>query len=247
MYEIIKTVFDGNADTVIIEVMDMESSKKYILKAVRPGGKPVQVRREMTFLPMLKHDNIIKHRDVVSVGKYEGILLDRAVGGDLLEMVKSCEWLEESVVKNIARSLVSALCHVHNIGVIHRDVKLDNILIMESGNDFNGCNVVLADFGCASYDGCCGLSGTSDYAAPEVNQGRSYDASVDMWSLGVTLFTALVGELPFDDVPESADHVFIPYIDDVSDECRDFIGSLLKFCPSERLSADQAMKHAWFA
>lgn len=239
----VKTVFDANPDSVIMEIMSREDRKKYIWKVACKNSRADQVDNDAAYLPIVIHDNVLKSHGMLELDGYRGLLLDRAEGGDLLDSIG--KGMSESVVKNIARCMVQALCHVHNCNVIHRDVKPDNILFMRSEDVATGLHCVLSDFGCAGTGICRGQCGSGAYMAPEMYLGKRYNGSVDMWSLGVTLFTCLCAKYPYAKIPESQRMAKVPTIEGVSDECVCFIEDLLQFNPYDRMSAPDALEHEW--
>ena len=140
--------------------------------------------------------------------------------------------------------------------VVHRDIKPENILIV--GKESSGLlRVKLIDFGTAkifSESKNKALVGSSYYIAPEVIRGR-YDEACDLWSIGVIMYIMLVGTPPFngdddDDILRAVsigkyDTTYPQYIS-LSENAKDLISKLLKFNPSERITAQDALQHPWF-
>ena len=123
--------------------------------------------------------------------------MEYAAGGDMYDLIKDGGALSEADARFYFRQLVSALEYCHSHFVVHRDLKLENLLLSESKE-----RVMLADFGLSNrlvpgrpLETLCG---SSQYAAPEVLCGDSYlGLASDVWSLGVVLYTFLMGALPF--------------------------------------------------
>ena len=116
-------------------------------------------------------------------------------GGDLYKYLKKRRWLEERQAKFIFRQLMLGVTYMHSQGVVHRDLKLENILLDSSGN------VKIGDFGVSRrifkdqtlYEQC----GTPTYIAPEVMSDSGYKGfKVDIWSAGICLFHLLHGHVP---------------------------------------------------
>jgi calcium-dependent protein kinase len=149
--------------------------------------------------------------------------------------------------------LLFALNHCHSNKVTHRDIKLENIIV----NEFDHPKII--DFG-LSKDASAkqilkSMAGTPYFMAPEILQGKSYNEKVDMWSLGVVIYTMLCGYRPFDG--ENAKEVFSAVETgdyrmggknwgNISNDAKDFVSSLLEINPKKRISAKQALKHPWF-
>jgi serine/threonine protein kinase len=181
--------------------------------------------------------------------------------GDLCDAVMD-RMFSERDVKRFFYRLLGGLRTMHGKGIIHRDIKLDNIFLADSSDI---CCARLGDFGHAlirgvhqSYSRC----GSKEYSAPELmdaqksnrNEG-TYDTPVDMWSAGVVLYCVLSREFPFVSFPpealqkaiSTADFGFqSPHWEILSGEVKDLIRKLLVVDPMRRLTAAEAMEHPWF-
>ena len=155
-----------------------------------------KVFQEVYLLKKIKHSNVIRLLEVFESQKHLLIVMEYAGGGDLLRLIKRRGKLEETDGKYIFKQIVYGMAHIHCRSVIHRDVKLDNILLdSEKG-------VKICDFGVSKIikkgefikEQC----GTPAYLAPEIIVDQGYEGFfVDMWSLGVLLFAMLCGTVPF--------------------------------------------------
>lgn len=150
------------------------------------------------------------------------------------------------------RGLFQAINHCHAQGVVHRDIKPDNIMITADNT------VRLIDFGLSkatkNNKNMTTVAGTPFYMAPEVLEG-SYSAKADIWSLGVLLYTLVCGYLPFQGnsapevfrkIKEAEFHFNHAEFETVSEECKDLIRKLLIINQKKRLDGQKALNHPWF-
>ena len=172
------------------------------LKVLRPryAGDPqfeARFRNEFEVVSDFEHPNIVRILDVGRDDDTTYFAMDYYPDsvGDRLERDGP---LDEATVVGIARSVAEALRYAHDAGVIHRDIKVDNILLTEDGR------AVVADFGIAravsGYVSATGQNmtiGTPHYVSPEQAQGRQLDGRSDLYALGVTLYKAVTGNVPF--------------------------------------------------
>eukprot|EP00011_Vannellida_sp_DIVA3-517-6-12_P011611 CAMPEP_0114625010 /NCGR_PEP_ID=MMETSP0168-20121206/11055_1 /TAXON_ID=95228 ORGANISM="Vannella sp., Strain DIVA3 517/6/12" /NCGR_SAMPLE_ID=MMETSP0168 /ASSEMBLY_ACC=CAM_ASM_000044 /LENGTH=344 /DNA_ID=CAMNT_0001836289 /DNA_START=121 /DNA_END=1155 /DNA_ORIENTATION=- len=158
-----------------------------------------RIKREVENMKELQHEHIVALKDVFQTNRFICIVMEFAESGDLFEHIKSHNKgrLTEKESFRLFRQMLLAVDHCHKSRVVHRDLKPENILL-----DSNE-NVKIADFGFsrtfdpngAMLSTCCGSVG---YAAPELLLGEKYTGpSADIWSLGVILYTMLVGVGPF--------------------------------------------------
>ena len=155
-----------------------------------------KVFQEVYLLKKIKHSNVIRLLEVFESPKHLLIVMEYAGGGDLLKLIKKRGGLKEQDSKFIFKQIVYGLSHIHCRSVIHRDIKLDNILLdCEKG-------VKICDFGVSKIikkgqrikEQC----GTPAYLAPEIIIDKGYEGFfVDVWSLGVLLYAMLCGTVPF--------------------------------------------------
>ena len=155
-----------------------------------------RLRREVQAVRQLSHPNIVGVYDVVDDGPWSFVVMEYVPGPDLAVRVRQRGPLDPDATARLGREITAALAAAHRLGIVHRDVKPQNILLAPDGR------ARLTDFGSARLAGqetvtqTGGLVGTVDYAAPEQLAGARGDARVDEYALGVTLYYALTGELP---------------------------------------------------
>ncbi|XP_042360513.1 NUAK family SNF1-like kinase 2 [Plectropomus leopardus] len=157
----------------------------------------VHIRREIEIMSSLCHPHIITIYEVFENKDKIVIVMEYASRGDLYDYICDKKNISEREARHFFRQIVSAVHYCHQNGIVHRDLKLENILLDGSGN------VKIADFGLSNlYHGDEYLQtfcGSPLYASPEIVNGRPYRGpEVDTWSLGVLLYTMVHGTMPFD-------------------------------------------------
>lgn len=217
---------------------------------------------EFKLLENISHSNIVVVKEWFDEINNFYIVQEKLNGGDLQQRLEQVFQFPENETKRLINDISEALNYLHELKIGHRDVKLENILLQ---TDSSSVIAKLSDFGLAKKlskvddKGFTTMCGTISYAAPEVLQGTPYGLNVDCWSLGVVMYSLLVGYQPFrsDDDDELS---LIRNIsndeplsfnekdwDGISTHAKDLITSLLKKDVNERLAISQVMKHSWFA
>ena len=200
---------------------------------------------------LLGHPNIIKLLEVFENKKYVFFVMEYAANGDLLRYLKQKTMLEEEEGKYMFYQIACGLRYIHKQGIIHRDIKLDNILLDESFH----CKI--CDFGVSRYmkphelvnEQC----GTPAYLAPEIVLEKGYKGfGADIWSLGILLFCVLTGSMPFKAGTIESLHKIIvkgefefPEGSKLSADAKDLIKNMLVVNPEKRFSIEDVLKHRW--
>ncbi|MFC7272529.1 serine/threonine-protein kinase [Paractinoplanes rhizophilus] len=159
--------------------------------------------QERTILMMMRHENIVGVHDLFSVGGSLALVMDYVSGGSLRNRLISAGTLPPAEAATLLAQVAAALAQAHELGVVHRDVKPDNILLQESGGRHE---VRLTDFGIARVLDAAGLTtpqaivGTPHYMAPEAIQGDAEPAS-DVYSAGIVLYELVTGAPPYSGEP----------------------------------------------
>jgi len=159
------------------------------------------IHREIYILAGLKHPNIMRLFEVIDSPSKCHLVMELCHGKNLYHFVrrKFMKCLTESEAIPIFRQIVSAVAYMHGLGLVHRDLKLENILI----NDFAGLNQIkIIDFGfatnCQEGAKLSMFCGTPCYMDPDLTKSKKYSGqAVDVWALGVILFLLLTGGVPF--------------------------------------------------
>ncbi|KAM5181352.1 ribosomal protein S6 kinase-related protein [Mantella aurantiaca] len=191
----------------VLKVLNCTEQKVFALK-VLPKGDVLQRNTLKQCKEEVSIQRQVKHPFIQCLGEsWQGqrhlfIMCNYCRYGDLHSLWMSVKQTDEGTVRLFAAELVSVLVYLHNLGIIHRDVKMENILLDERGH------LKLSDFGLSRHlpfgERAYTICGTLQYMAPEVLSGGPYSHSADWWSLGVLLYTLTVGEFP---VPCAKDHI----------------------------------------
>uniref|UniRef100_A0A8C3A0Z7 non-specific serine/threonine protein kinase n=1 Tax=Cyclopterus lumpus TaxID=8103 RepID=A0A8C3A0Z7_CYCLU len=236
-YRLLKTIGKGNF------------AKVKLARHVLTGREVRQLFREVRIMKVLNHPNIVKLFEVIETEKTLYLVMEYASGGEVFDYLVAHGRMKEKEARAKFRQIVSAVQYCHQRRIVHRDLKAENLLLDAD------MNIKIADFGFSNeftvgskLDTFCG---SPPYAAPELFQGKKYDGpEVDVWSLGVILYTLVSGSLPFDgqNLKELRERVLrgkyrIPFY--MSTDCENLLKKLLVLNPVKRGSLEQIMKDHW--
>ncbi|KAI9471149.1 kinase-like domain-containing protein, partial [Coemansia mojavensis] len=252
-YQLAKTIGAGSMGKVKV-ALDTRTNKRprerYTTKdRERRENKDIRVVREVAINRLLHHPHICMLHDVVVHPNHYYIFQELVSGGQMLDYIISHGRLKEKHARKFARQIASAIDYCHHNSIVHRDLKIENILISANGN------IKLIDFGLSNlYSPRSQLStfcGSLYFAAPELLNAQPYTGpEVDLWSFGVVLYVLVCGKVPFDDQSMPALHAkikrgHVEYPAWLSPECRHLLSRLLVVNPRRRATMGEAIRHPW--
>ncbi|KAM9450739.1 serine/threonine-protein kinase MARK2 isoform 17-T17 [Clarias gariepinus] len=252
-YRLLKTIGKGNFAKVKLArhvLTGKEVAVKIIDKTQLNSSSLQKLFREVRIMKLLNHPNIVKLFEVIETEKTLYLVMEYASGGEVFDYLVAHGRMKEKEARAKFRQIVSAVQYCHQKFIVHRDLKAENLLLDAD------MNIKIADFGFSNeftlgnkLDTFCG---SPPYAAPELFQGKKYDGpEVDVWSLGVILYTLVSGSLPFDgqNLKELRERVLrgkyrIPFY--MSTDCENLLKKFLILNPTKRGSLEQQiMKDRW--
>ncbi|XP_067400111.1 serine/threonine-protein kinase MARK2 isoform X4 [Emydura macquarii macquarii] len=251
-YRLLKTIGKGNFAKVKLArhvLTGKEVAVKIIDKTQLNSSSLQKLFREVRIMKVLNHPNIVKLFEVIETEKTLYLVMEYASGGEVFDYLVAHGRMKEKEARAKFRQIVSAVQYCHQKFIVHRDLKAENLLLDAD------MNIKIADFGFSNeftfgnkLDTFCG---SPPYAAPELFQGKKYDGpEVDVWSLGVILYTLVSGSLPFDgqNLKELRERVLrgkyrIPFY--MSTDCENLLKKFLILNPSKRGTLEQIMKDRW--
>ncbi|TVY71318.1 Protein kinase kin1 [Lachnellula suecica] len=212
-------------------------------------SKEVRTAREAAIVTLLDHPYICGMRDVVRTTYHWYMLFEYVNGGQMLDYIISHGRLKEKQARKFSRQIASALDYCHRNSIVHRDLKIENILISKTGD------IKIIDFGLSNLfaprDHLKTFCGSLYFAAPELLQAKAYTGpEVDVWSFGIVLYVLVCGKVPFDDQSMPALHAkikkgIVDYPSWLSPECKNLISRMLVTDPKQRASLQEIMCHPW--
>lgn len=217
------------------------------------------IDRELAVLRLLNHQNIVQIYDIFDSARETYVVMEYLAGGELLDLITESDHLSEKNSKQVIREVLQAVQYLHARGIVHRDVKPENILCV---NRAWPLRVKLTDFGLSKMVGSAedgtervmrSQCGTAYYLAPEIANNLAYAKPVDLWASGVVLYVMLAGKFPF---YGDSDEKFMRRLrggvkfpekewSGISADAKALVRGLLDPKPETRLTATQALQHRW--
>ena len=258
-YEYISTLGAGSFGKVRLFRNKTYKNLKFAIKTLKKEGISKTMYecliQEINILRSLDHPYIVKYYETYEDDFYINIVMEYLSGDNLYKYItlKKHYNFTEKDMSEIIHLLLKALLFCHNHGIVHRDVKPENILF-EKNNDYS--TMKLIDFGLATNTHKTDKKtvGSPYYMSPEIIKGQS-NSKTDLWSVGIMLHYMLTGKFPFE--PDDKNQIFdvitkrkfdSKYIKNCkcSNEAKDLVCKLIIKDVDKRLSAKEALKHPWF-
>uniref|UniRef100_G1PK61 Serine/threonine-protein kinase SIK3 n=1 Tax=Myotis lucifugus TaxID=59463 RepID=G1PK61_MYOLU len=251
-YRLLRTIGKGNFAKVKLArhiLTGREVAIKIIDKTQLNPSSLQKLFREVRIMKGLNHPNIVKLFEVIETEKTLYLVMEYASAGEVFDYLEHTGPRRRRKLRDKFRQIVSAVHYCHQKNIVHRDLKAENLLLDAEAN------IKIADFGFSNeftlgskLDTFCG---SPPYAAPELFQGKKYDGpEVDIWSLGVILYTLVSGSLPFDghNLKELRERVLrgkyrVPFY--MSTDCESILRRFLVLNPAKRCTLEQIMKDKW--
>jgi serine/threonine protein kinase len=280
-FEIIYQLGEGNSGQVW-KIRKRRTGEIFAVKKIskqQRSGRSVSIvneaiETELNCLRKLRHPHIVNVIETIESSSNVWVVMECAEGGELYKRILELDHFSERVAARMVKQVLKAVHYMHSYGVVHRDLKLENILLTSKTED---SSVKVADFGLAvvrqnGLEGYRpdesmhmkkatfireGFVGSPICMAPEVAKNNAaYGPQCDVWSVGCITFELLSGHPPFNaaTAPELfhlVDNVSGPSFDDwiwleISHDAKDIVRQMLRKLPEERLSAREALHHNWF-
>jgi hypothetical protein len=253
----IKDLGQGSYAKVFL-VKSLSSGKFYAAKCVSKkkllasSRGPWSVVSEISTMRRLSHPQIVRLHWVYEDDQSVFLVLDLLEGGDLHRRLAQKGKFTEASARTVAFSLLQGVAYIHAQELIHRDLKLHNVFLVSTTGD----DVRIGDFGlvCSANEPQLRKCGSAGFIAPEILTLQPYSAKVDMFSIGVILYTLICGRSPFygnssREVLMNNQSAKVYFVSDeweeISRDCIDFILQLVEAEPESRMSAEQALAHNW--
>lgn len=241
---------------------DRATNEQFAIKLMERGNKITKyVERELINHSHLLHPHIVQFREVFLTRDHLAIAMEYADGGDMFQHVTKRRGLSEDESRWFFQQLILGLDYCHKMGVVNRDIKLENTLLDGSSRPL----LKICDFGYSKHERDSlpkSKVGTPGYTAPEIISNKQhYDGKqADVWSAGVMLYVMLFCEYPFERPPDRNDDqrfqkilqrilrvdYSFPQSVPVSDGCKDLISKILVGDPDRRITVQQILQHPWY-
>jgi serine/threonine protein kinase len=260
-YDIEDTI--GTGVSVVKKAVNKTTKKEYAVKFLQKQVKGQNIPRtaldnEIELLKTISHPSIVQLYETVEDTSTIYLIMELIKGSDLFDINDFLGTLRPSSVAALLTPLLNALSYLHSRGIVHHDIKPENIIV-----DYTLNTLKLTDFGSAKLcskttEGAVG--GTLNYMAPEVllnMRGARHvcDKSVDIWGIGILTYLLISGNHPFDSKKSNQNILNRiitgkfkfqePIWEKVPKECKDFIKKCLVVDPKKRATVEQLLKHPW--
>ncbi|KAF2156122.1 Pkinase-domain-containing protein [Myriangium duriaei CBS 260.36] len=239
-------------EQVAVKIIPRQSTDEHKTAAEKERAdhsKEVRTAREAAIVTLVDHPYICGMRDYVKTRYHWYMLFEFVNGGQMLDYIISHGRLKEKQARRFGRQIASALDYCHRNNIVHRDLKIENILISKTGD------IKIIDFGLSNTFTPHGhlktFCGSLYFAAPELLQAKQYTGpEVDVWSFGIVLYVLVCGKVPFDDQSMPQLHAkikkgHVDYPPWLTNECRSLIARMLQTDPNQRATMNEILNHPW--
>lgn len=268
-------ILGHGASGEVLECVHKSTQQTFACKVVRKSSMndAQSMSTEIEIMKRIRHKHVVSMYELYETPKCLWIILELVEGGDLFHHLAATPDYCESDASCHMKQMLSGVHYLHSLGVVHRDLKLDNVLLSGKGKNRQ---IKLADFGLSAlirlgeegydpnesskrkkYSGLSDMWGTKEYFAPEVTE-RAYGPQADVWALGCILYELLTGHQAFPKLQKERDDKLLYErisrgefslthhgLDLVSDNAKDLITQMLTVDPNKRLSASECLNHPW--
>jgi len=265
-YELTNEVLGTGFFAVVKVGYNRKTREKVAIKCVDKSKveREETLQNEIDILSKIDHEGVVKMYHIFDAEETLFIVMELMEGGELYDEIIKRNLFSEKEASLILKQIVEALAYLHSQNVVHRDLKLENLLLKEKPTANQALHVKITDFGLSKvYQGCQmhTACGTPFYVAPEIllaadDDEAGYGSAIDMWAVGVLLYILLSGRLPFsgDEDEELFKNILeakivwkSPQFDNVSADAKDLIMKLIVLDPQERYTALQALTHPFIS
>ncbi|KAG0171325.1 serine/threonine-protein kinase KIN2 [Apophysomyces sp. BC1034] len=258
------------SDQFAVKIVPRQEKRR---KECEDENREIRTIREASIMLLLSHPHIVSLKEMVVLDSYYYLFMEYVDGGQMLDYIISHGKLKEKHARRFARQIASALGkfflfvisflhpklvnvftllssdYCHRNSIVHRDLKVENILISRSGQ------VKIIDFGLSNlFSPRSHLStfcGSLYFAAPELLNAKKYTGpEVDVWSFGVVLYVLVCGKVPFDDpdmvsLHEKVKRGVVEYPALLSSDCKNLLSKMLLTNPTQRATMSEILVHPW--
>lgn len=238
-------------------VQSFESGETFAMKCIEKKNTDFtdsieSIINEVTILRQTAHENIIKLHKVYETSDTVYLVLEKTLSGNLYQHVSKHGSLSETQASSLVKSILEGLSHIHEKNIIHRDLKLENILI---DSPKNLSNIKICDFGLStiSQEYSTVFCGSPGYIAPEVLKYQPHTNKIDVFSVGIILFSVLSDSFPFrgasvSEILQKNKDCQIEFKEKIwkkMPEALNLVKKLTAKNPQKRFSVQDALQHPW--
>ncbi|KAL4482968.1 hypothetical protein ABPG74_018994 [Tetrahymena malaccensis] len=254
---IISHPIGSGAGSLVVKVKSIKTKKEYAIKVVDKQSQYYKsaykrLKNEIEIHLDLKHKNIVKMIKSFEDSENLYLVMEYCEGGDLFHYLKHHKKLSEAEAKRITYRLAEGLKYLHDKSIIHRDLKLGNVLLSSDHQ------VKICDFGLAvrlngNEQEKNTICGTPNYISPEILNKQPYGMKIDCWSFGCILYALIVGHPPFQgqDIVQTLKKVtsqeqFFELPNNISDNLKDLLVNIINWNQDSRFTIDQILMHPFY-